>query len=45
MDFIERLFNFSPDGGDGTFEMILIIAPLLVGALIWMKRYQAQQSN
>jgi hypothetical protein len=45
MDFIERLLNLSPDGGNGTFEMILVIAPLLIGALIWMKKSQTQQSN
>jgi hypothetical protein len=26
MDFIERLFGFSPDHGDGSFEAILLIA-------------------
>jgi hypothetical protein len=26
MDFIERLFGISPDGGDGTTEMLWLIA-------------------
>jgi hypothetical protein len=42
MDFIERIFGFSPDGGAGTFEMLLIVATLLIGALIWMKRHRRQ---
>lgn len=45
MDFIERLFGFSPDGGDGTFEVILIITPLLTGALIWLKRYRSHKAR
>ena len=33
MDFIERLFGISPDGGSGTTEMWLILAlsAILVG--------------
>ena len=26
MDFLERFFNFSPDGGDGTMEVLISIA-------------------
>ncbi|MGE5151116.1 MAG: hypothetical protein ACM3II_13415 [Rhodospirillaceae bacterium] len=25
MDFVERIFGFSPDGGSGSFEVLLII--------------------
>jgi len=28
MDFIERLFGVSPDGGNGTFELLLLALPL-----------------
>ena len=28
MDFIERLFGISPDGGSGSFEMMLLVVPL-----------------
>jgi len=28
MDFIERIFGFSPDGGDGSFEFLLFAIPL-----------------
>ena len=29
MDFIERLFGFSPDGGSGTFEFLLFLIPVI----------------
>jgi len=28
MDFIERIFGISPDGGSGTFEFLLFVVPL-----------------
>ncbi len=37
MDFVERIFGLSPDGGDGTFELSLLVAALLIGALAWTK--------
>ncbi len=27
MDFIEKLFGISPDGGSGSFEMMLLFIP------------------
>ena len=30
MDFIERIFGLSPDGGSGAFELLLLAAPLAV---------------
>ena len=30
MDFIERWFGFSPDGGSGSLEITLIIVALVV---------------
>ena len=41
MDFIERIFGFSPDGGSGTFEVMLFVIPV-VGILLireWRKRH------
>ncbi len=33
MDFIERIFGFSPDGGSGVFELLLVLVPfVLMGA-------------
>ena len=29
MDFIERLFGFSPDGGSGLLELSLFAVPLI----------------
>jgi hypothetical protein len=29
MDFIERIFHVSPDGGSGTLELLLLLIPLL----------------
>lgn len=40
MDFIEKLFGFSPDGGSGLFEVLLFLIPV-VGILAireWRKR-------
>jgi hypothetical protein len=36
MDFIERLFGISPDGGDGSTEVLVIGAIVLaIAALTW----------
>ena len=28
MDFIEKIFGVSPDGGSGSFELLLFLVPL-----------------
>lgn len=39
MDFIERLFGVSPDGGSGLFEFLLFAVPLAAVAwLAWRRR-------
>ena len=40
MDFIEQFFGFSPGGGDGTLELSLITAAVLIAALafVWWRR-------
>ncbi|MBI2189287.1 MAG: hypothetical protein HYU37_19485 [Acidobacteria bacterium] len=38
MDFIERLFGVSPDGGNGTFELLLLTLPLCLIVLVQMIR-------
>ena len=35
MDFIERIFGISPDGGSGTFEFLLFAVPLVGIAILW----------
>jgi len=40
VDFIERIFGVSPDGGSGWFEVLLFLIPV-VGILVireWRKR-------
>ena len=38
MDFIERLFGVSPDGGDGSTELIYLVAiAITVAALVYAK--------
>ena len=40
MDFIERLFGFSPDGGSGAFELLLFLIPIIgiVAIREWRRR-------
>jgi hypothetical protein len=38
MDFIERLFGISPDGGSGALEAVYLIAIAAVGVAIFWKR-------
>lgn len=38
MDFIERLFGFAPDHGDGSFELLLVLVPLALIAAIGLRR-------
>ena len=40
MDFIERIFGFAPDGGNGTLEMLLFLIPIAGIAYLIMKRRQ-----
>ena len=42
MDFIEKLFGISPDGGDGTLEALWVAALVIAGAaVIWHRRRRA----
>ena len=34
MDFIERLTGFSPDGGDGSTEMLFFIAIVAIALIV-----------
>ena len=38
MDFIEQIFGISPDGGSGSFEVMLIALPIVAVALYWLVR-------
>jgi len=39
MDFFERWFGVSPDGGDGTLEMLYIAVGVLVMAMLFGRRW------
>jgi hypothetical protein len=39
MNFIERWFGFSPDGGDGSTELLYIVAAAVVLALLVGRRH------
>lgn len=39
MDFLERLFGFSPDNGSGLFELALFLVPLFALAILIVARY------
>lgn len=38
MDFIERLFGLSPDNGDGSTEIMWLVAlAILIAAAVWYR--------
>ncbi len=39
MDFIERLFGVSPDGGSGAFEFLLFAIPVVCLSMIYWTRF------
>jgi hypothetical protein len=44
MDFIERIFGFSPDGGSGSFELVLFLIPLVgIAAVYLLRRWQRER--
>ena len=38
MDFIERIFGISPDGGSGAFEVLLFLIPIVGILALWERR-------
>lgn len=45
MDFIERVFGVSPDGGNGLFELMLVLLPVLVASVLWMTRRRLKRGR
>jgi hypothetical protein len=45
MDFIERLFGISPDGGSGSFEFLLLSIPICIAALAGMRWSQKRHRS
>jgi hypothetical protein len=37
MDWIERIFGISPDGGDGTTELLFVVAAVAIAAILLMR--------
>jgi hypothetical protein len=42
MDFIERIFGISPDGGSGMFEVLLFAVPI-AGICYYMLRRRSKK--
>ncbi len=43
MDFLEQIFGWAPDGGDGTFELMLVVGTvvaLFVGIVLRRRHHQ-----
>jgi hypothetical protein len=38
MDFIERIFGLSPDGGNGSLEFLLFLVPIIGLLILWRRR-------
>jgi hypothetical protein len=45
MDFIERLFGVSPDGGDGSMELIYLAAIVIIVAAFAYARHRATKGR
>jgi hypothetical protein len=43
MDFIEQIFGFSPDAGDGSFELLLFAVPIIL--IVSVAAYRRAQSR
>jgi len=44
MDFVERIFGVSPDGGSGGYEALLVLIPLGLAAM-WAWRRAARRRD
>ena len=45
MDFIERIFGISPDGGLGAFELLLFVIPIIGLYLLYRARSHARSQK
>ena len=45
MDFIEKIFRISPDGGTGTLEAALVVALAVVATLVVLVLKRAKASR
>jgi hypothetical protein len=44
MDFVERIFGVSPDGGSGSLEFLLLVIPI-AGLFVVLKAYRRYWSR
>jgi hypothetical protein len=42
MDFIEKIFGISPDGGSGTLEIALFVVPVVVATIVAIFRHRSR---
>lgn len=46
MNFVEQLFGFSPDGGSGVFEFLLIAIPVVtLSVMLWSRSMQSKRKT
>jgi hypothetical protein len=45
MDFIERWFGISPDGGNGVTELSYILLALVVVAILLLRRFASRSGE
>jgi hypothetical protein len=45
MDFIEQLFGFSPDGGSGVVEFLLLAIPVVAVSMMYWTRFMRSKRN
>jgi hypothetical protein len=45
MDFIERVFALSPDGGAGAYELLLFTMPIIGICALWLPRLRAHTAR
>jgi hypothetical protein len=46
MDFIEQIFGLAPDGGNGAFELLLFLIPIIgIVLLIQRRRRRGRPSH
>ena len=45
LDFIERHLGFSPDGGDGTFEVFIVVVTVTTIVLLTMLFFDPRRAK
>jgi len=45
MDFIEKIFGVSPDGGNGTLELLYVLVAVAIVATVTLKIWSKRRGN